>query len=95
MANYYVLEYETGENYATRRMPYRTEHLGLVSAAHARGDIVMGGALGDPPDGAMIVFRADSPAVAEAFARVDPYVTSGVVIRWTVRLWNVVIGQQE
>ena len=93
MANYYVLEYETGEDYVNRRAPYRTEHLELLREAHARGDILMGGALGDPPQGAMLVFRSDSPAAAEAFARVDPYVTSGVITRWTVRHWHVVIGQ--
>ena len=92
MANYYVLEYETGEDYVNRRAPYRNEHLGLVKEAHARGDILMGGALGDPPQGAMIIFRGDSPAVAEAFARADPYVRSGVIARWTVRPWHVVIG---
>ena len=94
MANYYVLQYETGEDFVDRRAPYRTEHLGLVREAHARGDVLMGGALGEPPEGAMIIFRADSPEVAEAFARVDPYVTSGVITRWTVRRWHVVIGHQ-
>ena len=92
MANYYVLEYETGEDFANRRAPYRTDHLALVRDAHARGELLMGGAVGDPPQGAMIVFRAGSLAVAEAFARVDPYVTSGVITRWTVRPWHVVIG---
>jgi uncharacterized protein YciI len=95
MANYYVLEYETGEDFVNRRAPYRTEHLAVVREAHARGEVVMGGALGDPPQGALIIFRADSQEVAEAFARADPYVVSGVITRWTVRRWHVVIGQQD
>jgi hypothetical protein len=41
-------------------------HLGLVRAAHARGELVLAGALGDPPDGALLVFRADSADVPSA-----------------------------
>jgi uncharacterized protein YciI len=52
----------------------------------------MGGAVGDPPDGALLVFRAASPEVAEAFAREDPYVKQGLIIRWTVKPWTLVAG---
>jgi hypothetical protein len=90
---YFVLRYEVVENYAQRRAPLREEHLKLVREAHARGEIVMAGALGDPPQGALVVFRAESPATAESFARADPYVTRGLVTRWTVQPWTVVVGQ--
>jgi uncharacterized protein YciI len=30
--------------------------------------------------------------VAEDFARADPYVRNGLVTRWRVREWSVVIG---
>jgi uncharacterized protein YciI len=30
----------------------------------------------------------------EAFARNDPYVIRGLVTRWEVRSWNVVIGNE-
>ena len=91
--SYYVLEYEVVDRFAERRAPFREEHLRLVRDAHANGELVKAGALGDPPNGALLVFRAASPAEAEAFARRDPYVTNGVVTRWKVRPWNVVIGQ--
>ena len=42
--------------------------------------------------GALLVFRGQSPEVAEAFAKVDPYVTSGLVTKWRVRQWATVIG---
>ena len=90
---YYALVYEAGGDYAERRAPFREEHLRLLREAFARGEIVMAGAVGDPPDGALLIFRSASPAEAEAFARRDPYVTNGVVTRWSVRPWNVVIGQ--
>jgi hypothetical protein len=58
-----------------------------------RGDLVLGGALARPADGAVLVFRGSSPAVAEAFAAGDPYVVNGVVRKWRVREWTTVIGE--
>jgi uncharacterized protein YciI len=40
----------------------------------------------------VLLFKGDSPAVAEEFARIDPYVTSGVVTSWRVREWTTVVG---
>ena len=89
---YYILFYKTVDNYITRRAPFRDDHLGLVRDAHARGELVIAGALDDPPDGAVLVFKGDSPAAAEAFARNDVYVHNGLVREWSVRPWKVVIG---
>ena len=46
---YYLLIYHTDENYVEKRAPFRPEHLDYSNAALARGELVMGGALGDPP----------------------------------------------
>jgi uncharacterized protein YciI len=84
--------YDVVDRFVEKRMPHREVHLGLVRAAHARGELVLAGALGDPPDGALLVFRADDADVAERFARADPYVMQGLVTGWRVRPWNVVVG---
>ncbi len=89
---YYALLYNVVDNFIERRMPYRSAHLQLVEDAHRRGDLVMAGALGDPPDGALLIFRVSEPSVVEAFARNDPYVLNGIVTEWVVRPWNVVTG---
>jgi uncharacterized protein len=89
---YYLLFYTTVENYVERRAPFRTAHLELAEAAHRSGALVMAGALADPADGAVLVFRGDSPSVAEDFARNDPYVKNGLITSWKVRPWTVVIG---
>jgi hypothetical protein len=89
---HFALIYEMVENFVERRKPFRQAHLQLINDAHARGLIVMAGAMGDPPDGGLLIFRADSPAAVEAFVEADPYVTSGIVTGWRVRQWNVVIG---
>jgi uncharacterized protein YciI len=89
---YYILFYKTVENYIEKRAPYREEHLKLANQAHQNGTLVLGGALADPADGALLVFKGDSPHVAEDFAHNDPYVINGLIIEWKVRPWTVVIG---
>jgi uncharacterized protein len=88
--SYCVLQYDAVDDFINRRTPYREEHLRLIREAHARGEIVLAGALGTPPDGGLLVFKTETD-VAEAFARRDPYVTNGLVTRWVVRPWTVVV----
>jgi uncharacterized protein len=89
---YYILFYKTVENYLERRAPFRLDHLGLVKEAHARGELLIAGALAEPADGAVLIFKGGRPAVAEEFARNDPYVRNGLITEWSVRPWTVVVG---
>jgi uncharacterized protein YciI len=89
---HYLLFYEVVEDYAVRRMPFRAEHLEHGQRALARGELVLGGALANPVDGAVLLFRGESPLVAENFAKADPYVRNGLVTNWRVREWTTVIG---
>ena len=90
---HYILFYEVAEDYLSRRAEFREAHLEKAWAASERGELVLGGALANPVDGAVLLFRGDSPAVAERFAAVDPYVTNGLVKRWHVREWTTVAGE--
>ena len=87
---YFALIYDIVPDFAGRRGEFRQVHLALVRAAHERGELPLAGALGDPPDGALLVFLAASASVPEAFAKGDPYVMNGLVTRWQVRPWSVV-----
>jgi len=89
---YYLLFYQTVENYVQRRAPYRDQHLAYATQAFEHGELMMAGALAEPADGAVLVFKGDSAAVAENFAKDDPYVKAGLVTEWKVRPWTVVIG---
>jgi uncharacterized protein YciI len=89
---HWLLLYDLVDDYLDRRGPLRPEHLALAEAAHGRGELVMAGALAEPADRVVLVFRAEDPAPAEAFARADPYVREGLVRSWKVRPWTVVIG---
>lgn len=90
--NYYVLLYDVVDDYITRRTEFRAEHLRLAKESLERGEMILGGAFSEPWDQAMLVFRANDPSIAENFAKRDPYVINGLVKKWRVRLWNVVIG---
>lgn len=92
---YYLLFYKTIEQFIEKRTAYRQEHLKLVQEAHRNEALVMGGALAEPADGAVLVFKGENASVAEDFARNDPYVQNGLITEWSVRPWSVVIGGRE
>jgi uncharacterized protein len=89
---HYLLFYKAGEDYEERRKPFRAAHLKYARDAVARGELVLGGALANPVDGAVLLFRSDSSQTAEDFAKSDPYVVNGIVENWHVREWTTVVG---
>lgn len=89
---HYLLFYDVVEDYVERRAPLRAAHLEHARRAHRAGELILGGALANPVDGAVLLFRGSSPAVAERFAETDPYVLNGLVTRWRVREWTTVVG---
>jgi uncharacterized protein YciI len=92
---YWLLFYDYVDDIVDRRGPFREAHLARARDAHNRGALLFAGALADPVDGALFVFRADDRDVVEDFARHDPYVKEGLVTAWKVRPWNVVVGGDE
>ncbi len=90
---HFLLFYDLEPDYLERRAEFRAEHLALAWAAQERGELVLAGALADPVDGAVLLFRGDTPGAAERFAEADPYVRAGLVNAWRVRAWTTVIGE--
>jgi len=90
---HYLLFYEVGEDYVSRRAEFRDANLEKAWQASERGELLLGGAFADPVDGAVLLFRGESAEVAKKFAKADPYVTSGTVKRWHVREWTTVVGK--
>ena len=91
---YFVLFYEVVDDFVVRRTPFRQEHLRLVEEAHARGELLLAGALAEPADRALLLFQCADRVVPETFASLDPYVVNGLVKKWEVRRWNSVIGNK-
>lgn len=93
--NYYALIYETVDDYVARRTEFREMHLSIARVWRERGELVLGGAFDDPVDRALLIFRADHKSTVEEFARKDPYVVNGLVKKWEVRPWKVVVGPEQ
>ncbi len=89
---YYILFYKTVDDYVEKRVPFREKHLAYANAAHERGELAIAGALAEPANEAVLVFKGETPSVAEEFAKNDPYVLNGLIVEWKVRPWTVVIG---
>lgn len=89
---HFLLIYELSADYLARRPEFRARHLALAWAAVERGELLLGGALAEPADRALLLFEGENPAAAEAFAAADPYVANGLVERWSVRPWTTVVG---
>jgi len=89
---HFILFYDVVDDYVARRGQYRALHLAHAKAAYERGELVLAGALTNPADGAVIVFRGPTSDAAESFAKDDPYVKNGLVHRWRVREWATVLG---
>ena len=89
---HYLLFYDLVDDYMERRVSLRPAHFSYAREAVNRGELMLGGALANPPDKAVLLFRAESPELVESFARADPYVTAGLVTRWHVRAWTTVVG---
>jgi hypothetical protein len=54
---HFLLFYEVSSDYLELRPQFRAEHLKLAWEAQQRGEIVVAGALADPPDGAVLMFQ--------------------------------------
>jgi uncharacterized protein len=89
---HFLLFYEFVPDYLTRRAALRQKHLQLAWESQQRGEMILAGPFANPVDGAALMFQCESRAVPEQFAAKDPYVTAGLVTRWSVREWSTVVG---
>ena len=92
--NFYILTYHLVDSYLEERGKYREEHLGMAKKGQEAGEIVMAGALDKPADKAVFIFKSESEETAKNFAENDPYYKNGLIKEYSVRKWNVVIGNE-
>ena len=92
--NFYILRYKLADNYLQDRGQYRAEHLDLATDASKNGKLILGGAMDDPADEAILIFRGEDENIARQFVENDPYVKNGLIKEWKVRKWNAVVGSK-
>lgn len=88
---HFLLRYDLSPDYLARRGEFRDAHLALAWQAADAGALLLGGAVGDPVESALLLWN-DADA-ARAFAEADPYVTAGIVTAWRVLPWMTVVGE--
>jgi uncharacterized protein len=89
---HYILLLDFDDSYEVRRAEFREDHLRRAWAAADRGELILAGALTDPLDTGLILFKGETPEVVESFLRDDPYVNNGLVRSWRIREWATVVG---
>ena len=85
----WLLFYEYVEGIVERRAPFREAHLDHARAALEDERLLMAGALGDPPHGAVFVWEQRQGI--EEWVRADPYVAAGLVTAHRIEPWTVVV----
>jgi uncharacterized protein len=90
--NYYALIYHLSNDYMERRTKFREEHLKLAKELNEKDELILAGAFSDPPDKALLIFKVANKSVIEDFIKKDPYVNNGLIAKWEIRPWTVVIG---
>jgi len=88
---HFLLIYELAADYLKRRPAFRDRHLALAWEAADRGALLLGGAVGDPVESALLLFT--DAAAASAFAEADPYVREGLVRSFRIVPWTTVVGK--
>lgn len=86
----HVLIYKYVADILERRTPYREAHLQRIEALRAGDRLIVAGAFGDPPAGAIIGIRGLTREEVAAWADTDPYVTAGLVVERSVEPWRLV-----
>ncbi len=88
----HALQYEYVADVLEKRKPYREAHLTHIGKQVESGNVVLGGAVGNPPTGALIILRNLSSNDVEQFVQHDPYVINGIVTKYTIKPYIAVVG---
>ena len=89
---YALLTLDYVDGMLEKRAPHREAHLAGARRAHEEGKVVMAGALLDPVDQGVFVFKNCEREEIEAFVKADAYYVAGLVPRYAIRPWMVVVG---
>jgi len=88
----YVLQYDYVADSLEKRKPHREAHLAMINKHKKNGNVVLAGAIDNPPSGGLLIFRNLSQNDIEQLAQQDPYVINGVVEKYTIKPYMAVVG---
>lgn len=88
----YVLQYDYVANALEKRQPHRQAHLALINKQVEKGNVILGGAVNNPPTGGLLIFRNLTAQEIEQIVQQDPYVVNGVVEKYSIKPYMAVTG---
>ena len=89
---YILLTLDYVDDMLDKRGPHREEHIAGARKAHEEGKCAMAGALTDPVDTGVFVFKSVDKAYVERFVQNDAYYKAKLVKTYSIRPWMVVVG---
>lgn len=89
---YLLLTLDYVEDILEKRDPYRADHIAGAKAQEEAGKCVLAGALQNPTDKGVFVFKDCDEAYVKAFVEGDAYYKAGLVPSYTIRPWMIVVG---
>ena len=96
-ATNYLLKYEYIPDVLEKRGPYREGHIALAKKMIEENKCLSGGPTGEPnmevPTGALFIFT--DLESAKQYAANDPYVENGIVTKFSIEEWNVVVQKEN
>ena len=90
----HLLFYEYVDDILEKRNQYRAEHFALALEAVDKGIIEQAGAYQNPTDGATFLFNNCQSSDIEAFVQSDPYYKNGLVTKYSIKEWTVVVAAE-
>ena len=72
---------------------HRPAHRAYLTKLLDEGKLFASGPYADG-SGALIIYEADTPDVAESLLTADPFHAAGVFLRWSLRPWKVIFQKQ-
>jgi len=90
--NLRVLHYEYVPDILELRGPHRAGHIAAAKKLEDDGKLVLAGAMANPVDSAMFIFKDVTDSEIKQFVEDDPYFVNGLVKSWRVREWTAVVG---
>lgn len=93
-SKYYSLHYQYVPDILEKRGPHREGHLAAARKQTEAGKLLIAGAVGDPVDGGLFIFKDVTKQEVEEFVKNDVYVTEKLVNGWTIQPFNAVAGTE-
>jgi len=92
MASTFLVIYDYVPDMAERRTAHREAHIAWLREQADAGRLLLAGALQDPVDTGVLVFRADDGYAVRRLLLDDPYAAANLIVSVSVRPIGLVVG---